>query len=117
MNSIIDSLPLDEQKFEICRSALKHRIETKRQRPEEAMNAYLAGLKFGLRSNQLECEYQQLDKLTLGDLAAFAKDNISEKPFTICIGGSEAKIDLKRLEKFGEVKKISPEELFGYWKK
>ena len=48
------------------------------------------------------------------DLKTFHDTNFSGKPYTYAIVASEKRVPMKDLEKLGEVKKISLEELFGY---
>ena len=54
------------------------------------------------------------EKINFSDLKNFAKDNLSNKPYTYCIVASEKKIKTEDLQKYGELKKLSLEEVFGY---
>jgi hypothetical protein len=50
----------------------------------------------------------------LEDLKKFQEANIANKPVTYCIVGSENKIKVDELSKYGEVKRLTLEDVFGY---
>ena len=47
-------------------------------------------------------------------LEAFHKQNLSNKKYAYTIVGSEQNVKPADLEKYGKVKVLKPEELFGY---
>jgi hypothetical protein len=48
------------------------------------------------------------------DIKKLHNDNLQNKPYTYCIVASEKRITLDDLKKYGEVKKIGLDQLFGY---
>ena len=58
--------------------------------------------------------YTDLNKLTIGDLASYHRQQFQGQPFTYTVIASEKKINVDDLKKYGEVKKLSADELFGY---
>jgi len=55
----------------------------------------------------------KIDALTFDDIVKFYKENIQGKPYRIAIMGNPKMIDLKALEKFGKVVKLSENRLFN----
>jgi hypothetical protein len=52
--------------------------------------------------------------MSFEDVKKFHESNIKGKTYTYCIMGSKEKINLQDLKKYGEVKEVTLEELFGY---
>ncbi len=59
---------------------------------------------------ELLAAYKQLD---FEDIQGFYKENLKNKPMVIIIAGNKKKIDLKALEKYGEVIEIKEKSLFS----
>jgi hypothetical protein len=55
----------------------------------------------------------KIDALTFEDIVKCYKENIQGKPYRIAIMGNPKMIDLKALEKFGKVVKLSEKRLFN----
>ena len=58
--------------------------------------------------------YAQAGKLTFDDLKQLHATSISGKPFTYTVVGSDKKIKMEDLKKYGEVRRLNLDELFGY---
>ncbi|HEX7756377.1 MAG TPA: hypothetical protein VF421_13580, partial [Niabella sp.] len=59
-------------------------------------------------------KYDHLGKITFADIKAFHDRELSGKPYTYCVVASDKKIKTEDLQKIGQVKALSLEELFGY---
>ena len=55
-----------------------------------------------------------VDKIGYNELKDFHSKNIAHKPYTYCIVASDKKVKEEDMKKYGEVKKLSLEEIFGY---
>ena len=75
---------------------------------------YLAAQRKGLTQDIRKVKYTALDKIGYEELKKFHAENLSNKSYTYCIVASEKKINADMLQKYGEVKKLSLEEIFGY---
>ena len=58
--------------------------------------------------------YADVDKIGYKELNDFHAKYIANKPYTYCIVASEKKLPAAEMQKYGEVKKLSLEEIFGY---
>ena len=88
--------------------------ETERFTEDDVMDQYLADKRLGLTKDIRKEVYEDCDKIDYSDLQKFASNNISNKPFTYCVLASENKINMKDLAKYGQIKKLTLNELFGY---
>ena len=58
--------------------------------------------------------YDKMQTITQDEFFDFFEKNISRQPKTILVLGSRNLIDMKALEKYGKVKELTLEQIFGY---
>ena len=58
--------------------------------------------------------FAALQKLTAQDIADFAEKELASRQYDIFVVGPVGKLDRKKLEKYGEVVQVTPEQIFGY---
>jgi len=114
MNELLNKLPENKQGLEIQRKSLMKDIETERIEKEGIIYTYLALQKKGIDYDRRKEEYDELKKLDFNALQKFHNESLTNKPYTYCIVGSDKKIKEDDLKKYGKVKKLSLEEIFGY---
>jgi predicted Zn-dependent peptidase len=114
MDELLQELPQSENAFSNAKEAVKNGIETQRTMKTAILfsmdNAEKIGIDYDIRKDT----YKAIDAITLKDLNEFHNQKFSGKPYAMAILGSKSKIDLKELEKYGEVKILTLEEIFGY---
>jgi hypothetical protein len=113
MNELLNDLPLSQPGFELAKAAVKKDLETQRIEKDGIISSYLDDEKMGFNTDKREEIYDALPKITFDDLKQLHQD-LSDKPYTYCIVGSDKKIEMKDLEKIGDVQKLSMKEIFGY---
>lgn len=116
MNELLKDLPKTEQNFANAIKSQKKDIETQRITKDGIIFNYLSAKKRGLTEDLRKTVYNQLDKITLADIAAYHQQQFQNQPFTYTVIASEKKINVDDLKKYGEVKKLNVDELFGYEK-
>jgi len=52
--------------------------------------------------------------MTLADVVAYQQANVKDRKYITCILGREADLDMKSLEKWGKIIRLTPEDIFGY---
>jgi predicted Zn-dependent peptidase len=114
MNELLNNVPESEKLLETCKKSIKNGLETDRFVEDAVINQYLADQRKGLDRDIRKEIYQNFSKISFRELQQFARDNISRKPYTYCIVASEKRINLDSLEKYGSVKKVSLDDIFGY---
>lgn len=110
---LFDNMPISEQNFNISKQSLISSIRTKRTTKMGIINSYLYYKDRKLKDNSKQV-YDAYQKMTLEDVKAFNNKYIKNQKRTVVVLGNEAEIDMKGLEKYGKVKKLTLEEVFGY---
>jgi predicted Zn-dependent peptidase len=114
MNELLKDMPKTEQNFANVIKARKKDIETQRITKDGIIFSYLASKKKGLTEDIRKAEYNELNKLTLADIAAYHQQQFQNQPVTYSVIASEKKINMDDLKKYGEVRKLNVDDLFGY---
>lgn len=114
MNELLNDMPKVEQNVLVAQDGIKKDIETARITQDAIIFNYLAAQRKGLNEDIRKKIYAEVDKIGYNELKKFHTDYIANKPYTYVIVASEKKITVDDMKKFGEVKKLSLEELFGY---
>ncbi|MEO6289841.1 MAG: insulinase family protein, partial [Ginsengibacter sp.] len=114
MNDLFTNVPESPKVLEISKLSIKNRYQTERFNQDAVIYQYLADQRLGLTKDLRKEVYQNFEKINFGELRNFAQSNISNKPYTYCILASEKKVKQGALAKYGEVQKLSLEEIFGY---
>ena len=114
MNELLDELPKAEANFENSRKSLMKNIETDRITKDAIITSYLTAVNKGVDHDLRKDNYAQYSSITLDDLYKYHQDVLSKKPYTYCVVASEKRINIDDLKKYGEVKKLTLRELFGY---
>ncbi len=114
MNELLNDLPQAEQTFENAKKSLVKDYETERITKDAIVFSYLASQRKGLNYDLRKDIYEQASKLSFTDLKNLHSAQLAHKNYTYCVVASEKKLTMDDLGKYGAVKKLSLEELFGY---
>ena len=114
MNELLTTMPELPANFELAKEQLRKDIQTERITQDNIIYDYLNAQRLGLKEDIRKSVYQNVDKITFKDIQAFHDKNLSKKPYTYVILASEKKLPKEELQKIGEFKKLSLEELFGF---
>ncbi|TWI91897.1 putative Zn-dependent peptidase [Chitinophaga japonensis] len=114
MNELLNDIPRSDKLLETAKESMKQNIETERITQDGIIFSYLAAQKLGLSTDYRKQVYAAIDNLGFDQVKQFHDQNLANKPYTYCVLGSEKRISMDDLKKYGEVKKVSLEELFGY---
>jgi len=113
-DEIINEMPVSQTAFDIAKEGLISSYRTSRTTKSDVLDAYEKARKLGLDYDIRKDVYNQAMNYTLDDVVKFQKENVKDRKFRTVILGRESDIDMKALEKFGKVRIVSMEELFGY---
>lgn len=114
MNELLNDLPNVVENVKFARAGIKKDIETARITQDGIIYNYLAAQRKGLDYDIRTKTYTAVDKIGYDELKKFHTNYIANKPYTYCVVASEKKVTEAEMEKYGEVKKLSLEEIFGY---
>jgi predicted Zn-dependent peptidase len=114
MNELLNDLPKAEQNFVNARKSLLKDVETERITKDGIISSYLSAQRKGLNEDVRKIAYAAYNKLNLNDVAGYHQKEFSKQPYTYCIIASEKRVSMDDMKKYGEVKKLSLNEIFGY---
>ncbi len=114
MNELLDKLPESEILLANCKSSLKSQIESNRTIGSDILFAFDNALKWGYKEDPSKAIYAGIDKITYKDLEAFHTSCYSKKPYVYFLISKKDNINMADLEKFGKLKILTFDELFGY---
>lgn len=112
--SLLNDMPASELTFSSARDNLIQKINTERITKAGILNSYLSAQKLGLNEDIRKSIYENALTITLEDIQKFQSENIKDLKYTILVLGDKDKLDIKTLEKYGKVKYLDLEEIFGY---
>ena len=111
---ILDEMPESEQAFSIAKDALTKRLASQRTTKFGLINAWLNAQQRGIDYDLNERIYNALPNVTLQDIVKFEQEQMANKPYRYVILGDEKELDMKALQEFGPIRRLSTEEVFGY---
>ena len=113
-HEILDNMPQSEAAFNIAKEGATKQLASLRTTKFGVISAWLTAQRRGLDYDLNKKIYEQLPTVKLADIANFEKQNMAKKTYRYIILGDEKELDMKALEKFGPIKRVSIEEVFGY---
>lgn len=113
-DEIINNIPQSQKAFDIAKENIISNLRTQRTVKSNVLWSYLSARKLGLDYDINQLVYDKVKDLTLEDVVKFQQENVKDRVYTIGILGRLSDFDMNGLSQFGEIKKISTEELFGY---
>jgi len=114
MMDLLNNMPESEGAFEISKEAILNKIESERITKSRVIWNYLDAQDKELDYDVRKDIYEQVATMTFDDLKKFQVTYIKDKKYVTVLVGSRDKINFEELAKYGEVKELSLEELFGY---
>lgn len=113
-DDIINNMPESEKAFNLAKEALIARIRTERINKSDVLWSYLSAQDLGLNVDSRKQLFEQAQTMTLEEVKAFQQEWVKNRKYTYCVLGDENDLDLKALEKYGTIRKLTKEEIFGY---
>jgi len=114
MNELLNDLPNVVENIKNAKVGIIKDIETERITQDGIILNYLAAQRKGLTADIRKIIYANVDKIGYDELKAFHTKYVADKAYTYCIVASEKKLPEDVMKKYGAVKKLSLEEIFGY---
>jgi predicted Zn-dependent peptidase len=115
-NELFDQMPESEANFLMAKDAMMSGIRTARTTKMGIINSYLNYEKMGydMKKSRAQILFEAYPKVTMQDIVNFNHKYIKgQKKVYMCLG-KEADMDFNALAKFGKVKKLKLEDIFGY---
>ena len=113
-NDIINNMPLSENAFRLAKDAMITRLRTDRVTGMSVIWNYLDAQDLGQTVDSRIKLYNDIQNLTLDDVAAFQQQWVKGRTYYYGILGSFKDLNMKALEKLGPVTRLTTEDIFGY---
>jgi predicted Zn-dependent peptidase len=114
MNELLTNMPSNEESFNQAKLAILSGIEAERINKTDVFFTYLEALDMGITYDYRKMVYDAIQKMTFNDIKSFQEKNIKGKVWAIGVVGSKDKIKMDDLKKYGDLKVVTLEEIFGY---
>ena len=111
---ILDTIPQSEASFRIAKEGLMKQLASQRTTKFGLINAWLVARDRGLDYDLNQRIYEALPQLTMQDVVDFEQRQMARKPYRYIILGDERDLDMKALQQYGPVKRLTTAEIFGY---
>ena len=114
MLELMNNMPEAQQQFEAAKKATLKKIAAQRITKSNIFWSY-EGLKDrGIENDNREAIYNEVQKMTMKDLAEFFVNNIKGSNYTALVIGNKKDMNMKALEKLGKVQEFDVDYLFNY---
>ena len=111
---LLDEFIVTEDQFIKAKELILKNIENQRIIKDDIYQAYLGNRRLGLKDDPRKYVYNKVKSMTYGEFKAFFEENISNQKYNMIIIGKKENILKADLEKYGTLKELKLEEIFGY---
>lgn len=112
--ALLNEMPKSPSSFEAAKQSIIQEIRTQRITKSDVLFNYLSARDLKLDIDLRKLTFEKVNTLSFEDIKSFHENNIRNKPVTLLVLGKKENLDSKILEKYGEMKFLTLEELFGY---
>lgn len=103
-----------ETSLNLSKESIVKSIAPQRITKSDILFRYERAKKLGIDYDSRKPVFEQVPNLTMNDLKSFFTKYIENKEYTILVLGDVKKINKRALAKYGKVKQLTLEEIFGY---
>ncbi len=114
MLSLMNDMPEAEAQFLAAKDAALKRIASQRITKSNIFWTYEGLKKRGLDYDNREEMYKEIQNMTFDDVNNFFTNNIKGQDYSVSVIGNKKDLDMKALEKLGEVHEMDIDYLFNY---
>jgi len=111
---LLDAMPESENAFNLAKDGIIKQIRTSRTTRDDILWKFENYKKIGVTQDLNKESFEKIPAMTLQDLKNFQNTYLKAKPHTYLILGDKKQLPFKVLKKYGKVKEIKIETLFGY---
>lgn len=114
VKNLMNDMPKSESQFNGAKTAVLKNTETERILRESIFWNKEYYEELGIKENPEEKIYNSIKTMDINAMDKFFKENIKGKKYDLIVIGKKENIDMEKLSKYGELKELSLEEIFGY---
>jgi predicted Zn-dependent peptidase len=114
MSELLRNPPKLPNKLADARESLRNTLASDRVLGTRILSAYERAKDLGLSTDQRKLLYQNINNLNIEDISAFHQKYLAKLPYTLLVLGNRDLVDMEVLKKYGPVRELSLEEIFGF---
>jgi zinc protease len=114
MTNLLNNMPESEVLFNASKDAVLQKIRTERITKANVLLNYESARKLGLDHDIRKDVYEKMPTLSMNEIRAFHGKYMKDKTYSILVLGDKSKLDMNTLSKYGTVKFLTLEDIFGY---
>jgi predicted Zn-dependent peptidase len=114
LSDLLNEMPKADGSFSSAKDLILQEMRTQRITKADILFNYLEALDLGNNYDIRKDIFEKVQNFTFNDIKNFQEQTIKNKERTVLVLGKKDNLDLKVLEKYGSVKFLTLEEVFGY---
>ena len=114
MMKLMNDMPEAEEQFKAAKESTLKKIAAERIIKSNIFWNYEQLKKRDINYDIRKDIYAEIEQMTIADLKDFFNDNIKNQNYTVVVIGDKEDVDIKTLNKLGEVKEVDIDYLFNY---
>ncbi len=114
IRELLENMPKSQEAFDVAKQSILSKLESERIIGSSILWNYESAKKQGLNYDIRKDIYTEVQNMTLDNVMAFHDKYIKGQGFITVLIGNREMINFEDLKKYGEVKELSIDELFGF---
>ena len=114
MSDLLNELPLAAASFASAKESVLQEMQSQRITKTEILFDYENAFRFGHKTDARKNIFEKVSSMSFDDVKKFQETYIKNKPYSTLVLGDKSQLDMKAFEKYGPVKMVSLQEIFGY---
>ncbi len=113
-HDIINNMPQSAKAFNLAKESLISTIRAQRTPRRNLLTSFYNAQRSGVMTDMRKTVFEEVPFMTMQDLVGFQQQWIKNRKSSYVILSDIKALDLKELEKYGRIVKVSSQEMFGY---
>ena len=114
INTLMNELPKSPELFDSAQTGILQKISTERLTRTEVLFNYEEAVRLGHDYDIRKDIYRDVATMSLEDIEKFHKAHFKNKKHVMLVLGKRENLDMETLRKYGTIKELSLNEIFGY---
>jgi zinc protease len=114
MKLLNNDLPKTDVLFDNAKTGILNSYRTERKNRTDILFDYINSLRYGVDYDLRKDVYEKVQNASFDDVYNFQEKYVKGRKYNILVLGDKNKVDFKVLKKFGDVKELTLEEIFGF---
>ena len=114
ITELLDVMPESDANMNNAKEAIEQKIRTERLTKSRVLNEYEKHQKLGINHDYRQDIYESIKNFDMSSLIDFHNSHIANGTRVVMVLGAKENLDLEALKKYGEIKHLTLNDVFGY---